>query len=620
MNWTLSLAAWAAHAWWSSILLLLVVAGIVIADLVLVKKAEDASVWVVIGVVLLGVVLAVNETFARTIINTLLLQGIAPSAAGHMLAVLAERRLEKTEYDRHFRDGAGWWVWGIPPVIMTAGFLIRWLAPAGGWAARAAAGEWVIGFILLVPATTAGLCLLFWKERDCHRRLLFWEAFESTDSKGFRGRLLIPHVVLAILHERLARYGDKRWKLFVPYVSVATLAWMLGPTLWPLPWLSWYGAILAVVLGIPAALRGLVILWYRLFPLRHPSSTIRCKAVAGIEQQNRLVKIARNNRYDEVRKAALGRISDPQVLAEVARTDKTAELRKAAVERITDQEVLTQIVKNDGDVDVRQTAFAKVAAPQILAHVARTDRHSRLRLQALGRLDDPAVFSEVAQSDSEATVRKAAVDRISDEGILARVAGSDHDTGVREAAVARITDQKLLLDLAKIVSSREVYRVALERIADGVALLDIAQSAKQPEVRREAAERIVKRGLADDLRAVLQCQDPATFATVAIPLIKRGDNASVEALLAATNTQIRLAAADALGRHGHAAGLQVLLAALQSKDGSERHTAAYAIQALMTKNRDVQIDEAMQKVVTRLTYSDHSDHHDHIDSSWECRD
>ena len=94
--------------------------------------------------------------------------------------------------------------------------------------------------------------------------------------------------------------------------------------------------------------------------------------------------------------------------------------------------------------EVRRAAVGNLTDPALLARIAVQDQDAFVRKAAVGNLTDQAFLAKVAVEDNDKDVRRAAVENLTDRPLLVRVADSEKEWYVREVAVRKLTDQAAL--------------------------------------------------------------------------------------------------------------------------------------------------------------------------------
>jgi len=115
--------------------------------------------------------------------------------------------------------------------------------------------------------------------------------------------------------------------------------------------------------------------------------------------------VAKNEVGAYLRKEAIERLTDPNALADVARNATHGGSRLMAADKLDDkalaQEVYAHVAKNSEDQDMRMAAVKRLTDPETLTDIAQNALYSDVRLEAADRLGDKAlaqkVYADVAQ-------------------------------------------------------------------------------------------------------------------------------------------------------------------------------------------------------------------------------
>ena len=247
----------------------------------------------------------------------------------------------------------------------------------------------------------------------------------------------------------------------------------------------------------------------------------RQRAVAAVQDQAVLAKIATADAASVVRRSAVNRLTDQTLAAKIALEDWDREVRLAAVARLDDQTALGRIAVEGGDRDLRHAAVLKLTDPAqlvlvvlngktvhgedtenrrlalatltaqpLLARIAVESAEPWARQAALQKLTDQTARASVAIDGRDPESCLAAVQGIADPAALTRVAlESSHDE-IRLAAVGKLTRQVALARIAADTSAAVVGTAAVESLADPTSLAEVALHGKVSAVRRAAVARV----------------------------------------------------------------------------------------------------------------------------------
>lgn len=186
-----------------------------------------------------------------------------------------------------------------------------------------------------------------------------------------------------------------------------------------------------------------------------------------------LAKIALNERDENVRDAAVLRLTDKSLLAKIAANDAAAEVRSDAARGLTDQSLLAKIAVDDPDAKVRGVAVFRLTDQSLSAKIAVNDSDSTVRSFAMVCLNDQALLANIAVNTPDAIIRRSAVIHLTDKSLLAKIAVNDQDAKVRRNALLRLNDQALLIKIAAEDTDANVRSAAKSKL--GYMCLDAAK-------------------------------------------------------------------------------------------------------------------------------------------------
>ena len=110
-------------------------------------------------------------------------------------------------------------------------------------------------------------------------------------------------------------------------------------------------------------------------------------------------------------------------------------MRSKAVARLNDQATLAKIAIDDPDPSVRLAAVNRLNDQATLARIAINDPDPLFRLAAFNRLNDHAMLAKIAIDAPDPSLRLAVLPRMHcDRGTLAKIAADDPDPSLRSAA------------------------------------------------------------------------------------------------------------------------------------------------------------------------------------------
>jgi hypothetical protein len=245
--------------------------------------------------------------------------------------------------------------------------------------------------------------------------------------------------------------------------------------------------------------------------LQHPDPRVRLQALEGLDNQQRLIELARHDDSPRVRLAAVARLEDDALLAEVARDAVALDVRLAAVERIGDQRLLAEIIKSRRNYELMVACFARITDRALLQDIAQ----------------DPA-YNPAA--------RRMAVEQFADESYLADITPAEEADGGRksEAAVDAILatygDVRVVRALGRFKGSEKALR-ALGTIArkggevGGLAAeyLCRALGSRNPTLARCAADELAVLQDAESVACLVRALDDPNICQAVREVLRRID-------------------------------------------------------------------------------------------------
>lgn len=198
----------------------------------------------------------------------------------------------------------------------------------------------------------------------------------------------------------------------------------------------------------------------------------------------------------EDRMAAVSRVNDQKILGGYVENAKYDDVKTAALEKITDSETLLEIVKN-GRVDKTKLFMAvdQIRDDETLLAVASAGNvDSDLRCRALGRLDSEQIISKALRiSHLDVLERKKALERIKDPDLLADILlDSNLPADIRKEAAPKVTEESVLLRSAmdRTMPEEERNRIA-RRLRSGESCERVLLAGGLSEsVQRDLANRL----------------------------------------------------------------------------------------------------------------------------------
>lgn len=144
--------------------------------------------------------------------------------------------------------------------------------------------------------------------------------------------------------------------------------------------------------------------------------TLCCAAMRKLTDQNDRADIAHNATSFDVRRIAIGYISDLNLLAVFLKKldttvgTSTDALGKFALEKLTDQELLADIVKNALDANIRANAVGKLTDQSLLVEIAINDTDGSL--VAVKALSNKELLAHVVTQAKNPDIKEIALQRL----------------------------------------------------------------------------------------------------------------------------------------------------------------------------------------------------------------
>jgi uncharacterized DUF497 family protein len=220
--------------------------------------------------------------------------------------------------------------------------------------------------------------------------------------------------------------------------------------------------------------------------LKHSDWKVRKAAVEQCGYEMVLAEIAKTDSNVDVRRAAVERIQ--VVLANIATNSDDYAERMEVTARLTDQ-VLAQAVyaavaRNEKltVVDLRKEAVGKLTDQLVLAWVAKYSNVKEVRAAAFGRLTDQAALADIAMDATDREVRITAIRMLTENNLLKEMARYTTPLGAhgtRDLAIRprRESDDK---DVRRVASER-IAELHVAAVTDQAKLSDIAGTHVEPD-------------------------------------------------------------------------------------------------------------------------------------------
>ena len=193
---------------------------------------------------------------------------------------------------------------------------------------------------------------------------------------------------------------------------------------------------------------------YRKYRFDHE---VRMASVYIIQDQEVLKKIFLTDDVRDVRTSALSRITDEDFLYVYAMQEPKdpdhpewdGDVRRAAVSQINNQTRLVTIAKHDRDPEVQVTAIRKIQDQAVLVDFALQSQNTMVIRNALGNIKDQQILMDLARQQAPGNsyfFREYLIDAITDLDTLSYMAEHDNEIRDREHAAYRLKELVNLSD------------------------------------------------------------------------------------------------------------------------------------------------------------------------------
>ena len=222
-----------------------------------------------------------------------------------------------------------------------------------------------------------------------------------------------------------------------------------------------------------------------------PYSDVREAAARRVTDRDMLGRLAQNETEDwRIRRAAFEALGDTaNAVSLTAQWDESERARISAIALVEDQSILVRIACKDTGDDAGLLAFDKLTDPCDIARVAQDSPSRYVRIKAIGKLNegDPCL-ANIALNDPYKNARELATEKLCDQPILEKIALNDTFSEVRAAAIRRVTNQQFIWNI--FCNDKLVQRAALHALQDQELLAFIALGSSDADCRRAALQRV----------------------------------------------------------------------------------------------------------------------------------
>lgn len=198
-------------------------------------------------------------------------------------------------------------------------------------------------------------------------------------------------------------------------------------------------------------------------------------------------------RYAAIWKMKADREND-EILHHIGVTDNNEEVRKAAVERLTEEKLVHEIIMNDASNKVQLSGILKIKQNKlILADIAINCVTSKIRELAVTKIDNQNLLKSIAVEDDNRWVREQAVNNIiaNENGLelLTNIAMNDNDENVRYTAVKKIKNNQYLKKIVQESIYIDSVKVAISNITN-LETLAVLRLTGKLGVQQELVKRL----------------------------------------------------------------------------------------------------------------------------------
>ena len=239
------------------------------------------------------------------------------------------------------------------------------------------------------------------------------------------------------------------------------------------------------------------------------------KKVNSISQQQQLEEIALHAPLEDVRLAAVSKLTDQNALFAVVTGDSSEKIRSLAVAKIHSQELLGRIAGSDDGKLPRLAALDRITDQRLLERFALEEGREKsyntnkmIQCAAIRKLQSPELSGKVFLTCTDAFVRLAAMEFITDQTLLNNAADGEEPMEIRIKAAELLGRKELVLALTikraaerlkKAPNTRGYanYKAEIKTISKPSLLVDLCENAECYDIRRAALEHLLTLNLAE---------------------------------------------------------------------------------------------------------------------------
>ena len=243
------------------------------------------------------------------------------------------------------------------------------------------------------------------------------------------------------------------------------------------------------------------------------------KKVNSISQQQQLEEIALHAPLEDVRLAAVSKLTDQNALFAVVTGDSSEKIRSLAVAKIHSQELLGRIAGSDDGKLPRLAALDRITDQRLLERFALEEGREKsyntnkmIQCAAIRKLQSPELSGTVFLTCTDAFVRLAAMEFITDQTLLNNAADGEEPMEIRIKAAELLGRKELVLALTikrtaerlkkapntrRYANYKAEYKAEIKTISEPSLLVDLCENAERYDIRQAALEQLLTLNLAE---------------------------------------------------------------------------------------------------------------------------
>lgn len=245
------------------------------------------------------------------------------------------------------------------------------------------------------------------------------------------------------------------------------------------------------------------------------SEYIRAAAVKKITDQPLLEYFAMEDHTPLIRREATLKIKNYKLIQKIAISDFDTEVRKAAIGRLDNQSLLRLICLEEDNYEVRDAAIKKLSSANvdILLSLGEGDDSWLCRHSAIWKIKPTdndlieGILFRIAKLDPVDEIRKTATIKIKNEEYLFEIANTEKINAIREEAVSRLNSDEYLIRVIENIKHGELSSMATRKLINIDYLRKIVQNNHNRYVREIALKKLTADAIDDTIRSDLAIDD-----------------------------------------------------------------------------------------------------------------